>query len=158
MSLTVTATITQGVPVNGQVTVTFTDTTSGVSGLVSRVLVISDDNGNVLATIPMGAVLVATYQISADMFLAFQETIVDDSGTSIGNFSFTTNAFYISAFTQAVVALPTQCSDKFGVIANLSNAQNNMFAALDAGLFGQGVVSQQLITYANFLVVTPYYS
>lgn len=158
MSLIVTGIVTQSVPVLGIVTLTFTDTTAGVSGLVSRVLAIYDDNGNLLTSINMGATLVATYTVSQDTYLLLIETIVDGSGTSIGEFKFLSDSFFIYNFSLGVAALPSQCSDLYGTIANLSNALINQTAAINMALFGQGVVAQALITYANFLTTTPYYA
>lgn len=158
MALTVTATITQSIPVNGNVTITFTDTTTGISGLVSRTLVIKDDNGNTLDTISMGSNPVATYTLTADTYLSFTESIIDNSGLSVGNFTYLSDSFYQYNFSMAVAGISSQCCDTFGILNNLYQAEVNRNAAIYMATFGQGVNAQALITNANFLVSTPYYA
>lgn len=158
MAITVTGKVTASIPVSGTVTLTFTDTTTGVGTLVSRVLNIYDCNGVLLDTINMGAILTANYYITADMYLMFIETIVDNTGTYNGEVNFVSTSFYMSVYAPAVAAVQNYCCDTFGKVSNLSNAQNNRYAAVDMAVFGQGVVAQNLITEANFLVNTPYYA
>lgn len=157
MSLTVTGTVTPSTPNNGVVTLTFTDTTTGVTGLVSRTLVITNPNNVILATINMGATLVATYPITSDQYLIFTETIVDNSGTSVGTVKYLSVVFYEYLFPQLVAAITSDC-DTFGQIYNLSRAELYKDAAVDMGTFSQAVASNALIIQANFYLQTPYYS
>lgn len=155
MALTVTGTISQS---SDGTQVTFTDTTSGVSGLVSRTLTILDSNGNVLTQQSLGAVLTYTYTISQDLYLQFVEVIVDNSGTSTGQVNFLSTVFYELAFAPAITAQICPCDDLFGVIYNLN--QSNLYATA-AQIFaerGIGPQAQAMITQANFLVETPYYA
>lgn len=158
MAVTVKATISAGVPSNGVVALTFTDESTGVGTLVSRVLNIYDYNNNLVDSINMGATLVAIYNTSADGYFSFEEIIVDNTGTYTGTCNYLCMAFYISLYAPAVASLATYCGDLTGQIYNQSNAQNNRYAALDMASFGQGVIAQQLITRANFLIETPYYA
>lgn len=158
MAVTVIATISAGIPNNGLVPLTFLDQSTGVGSLVSRTLNIYDYNNNLVDTVNMGATLTAVYNISADGYFKFVETIVDNTGTYTGTFNFLCVSFYISLYATAVASLTTYCGDLTGQIYNQSNAQNNRYAALDMASFGQGVIAQQLITRANFLISTPYYA
>lgn len=95
--------------------VTFTDTSSGVSGLVSRTLVITDANGNVLQTTNMGATLTAIYPLTKDLYLVFTETIVDNTGTYVLVKNYLSEVFYQIAFSNAIAIYgcncqPSQCS------------------------------------------------
>jgi hypothetical protein len=158
MSVVFAASVSQGIPSNGVVALTFTDASTGISGLISRTLNIYDYNGNLVDTVNMGASLTAAFNISADGYYNFIETIVDGSGTTTGDVAFVSTAFYLSIYAPAIAALSTYCGNQTGQILNYSNAQNNRYAAIDAAMFGQGVLAQGLITYANFLVTTPYYA
>ena len=157
MSVVIAGTITPSVPVNGLVTLTFTDKSTGLGTVTSRTLIIANALQQTLATINMGSSLTATYNISGDVFLYFIETIVDNTGTYIGNISYLSTAFYDYTFPPLVAALPNPC-DKFGVIYNLTQAELCKNAAITYGIFGQGINSNTLITEANFLLNTPYYA
>jgi hypothetical protein len=158
MAVVFSANVSQGIPANGMVELLFTDTSTGISGLISRMLNIYNFNNILVATINMGAVLTANFPVSADGYYNFTETIVDGSGTTIGDVAFLSTSFYESLYAPAIASLPTQCGNQTGQILNYSNAQNNRYAAVDAGVFGQGVLAQGLITRANFLLTTPYYA
>lgn len=150
--------VTQSVPVNGVVTLTFTDATTGLGTVSSRILVISDANGNILQTINMGSSLTATYSITQDIYASFVETIVDNTGTYTATVNYVSTAFYIYAYAPAVVSVSSECCDTFGTILRLYDAEDNKNAAVYMAQFGQGVNSQALITQANFLVNSPYYA
>ncbi len=158
MAVVVKATISASIPNNGNVTLTFTDQSTGLGTVISRTLTIYDYNGVLLDTINMGASLTATFVVVADGYFSFDEQIVDNTGTYSATFGYVCQAFYMSIYAPAVASLPTFCGDLTGQIYNLSNAQNNRYAALDMASFGQGVIAQALITRANFLVQTPYYA
>lgn len=158
MAVTVKASVSAGEPSNGLVPVNFLDESTGIGTLVSRTLNIYDYNNNLVDTVNMGATLTATYNVSADGYFSFQEIIVDNTGTYTGTFNFLCISFYVSLYAPAVAALTTYCGDLTGEIYNQSNAQNNRYAGLDMASFGQGVIAQQLITRANFLITTPYYA
>lgn len=154
------ATVIEGIPSNGVVPLLFIDNSTGIAGLISRVLNIYDPNDVLLDTVNMGGTNTASYNTPADGYFSFQLTTVDSNGTH-GPTGCTTNivstAFYMSVYAPAIAAISTYCGNQTGQILNYSNAQNNRYAAIDAGVFGQGVLAQALITYANFLVTTPYY-
>lgn len=157
MALTVTGNITSSIPVAGLVTLTFTDTTEGVGTLVSRILTIYDDNGDMVDTINMGTNLTAQYQISQDVYLSFSETIIDNTGTYTGIVNDTSTAFYNFTFPPLVAAILNDC-DTFGQIYNLTRAELYKDSAITFGTFGLGVNAQQNITQANFYLNTPYYA
>lgn len=158
MAVTVKASVSAGEPSIGLVPINFLDESTGIGTLISRVLNIYDYNNNLVDTVNMGATLTATYNVSTDGYFSFQEIIVDNTGTYTGTFNFLCISFYVSLYAPAVAALTTYCGDLTGQIYNQSNAQNNRYAALDMASFGQGVIAQQLITRANFLITTPYYA
>ncbi len=151
--------VTAGVPVAGVVELTFTDTTTGITGLSSKTLVITDPLGTVLDTISMGAGTTATYDITSDQWLRWVLTVVDANGTSTATVDYVSIAFYQSVFAPAVAALTNlETCNIFGQAQNLSLAELNKNAALDMAQFGQAVQSNALIIYANYLANTPYYA
>lgn len=156
MVVVVSGTVTAGIPVNGVVTTTFTNTTS-TTDLVSKILVITNPLGIILDTVNMGSSDAATYDVTSDQWLLFTLTIVDSYGTSIGTFSYVSDAFYNYQFPQSIAAIISDC-DTFGKIYNLSRAELYKNAAITQGLFGQGVQSNALIIQANFYLMTPYYA
>ena len=161
MAYVYSATVSQGVPSNGIAPLTYTDNSTGIVGLVSRILNVYDPNDVLLFTVNMGSNPVAVVNITADGYFSFQLTTVDGGGTH-GPTGCTTNfvstSFYISVFPAEIANISTYCGNQTGQILNYSNAQNNRYAAVDAGVFGQGVLAQGLIVYANFLLNTPYYA
>jgi hypothetical protein len=159
MSVVIKGIITASTPNAGVVTLTFTDESTGLGTVISRVLTIYDFNGNLLDTINMGSALTVNYNVTADGYFSFVETVSDNAGGPyVETVNYTSIAFYISVFAPAVAAIPTYCSDIYGRVNNLNNAEINKNAALDMTLFGQGVAAQALITRANFLLATPYYA
>lgn len=158
MAVVTSGNVTQSVPANGVVVLTFTDTSTGVGTLISRTLNIYNSLGIIVDTVNMGAMLTATYSISADGYYSFVETIIDNTGTYVLTVNYVATAFYQYAFSQAVAALTSLCGVIYGQVYNLSYAEINKNSAIDMALFGQGVNAQSLITYANFLIATPYYA
>lgn len=73
---------------------TFTDETTGIGTLVSRILVITDSNNTVVNTINMGATLTGNQGITKDVFYTFTETIVDNTGTYTVIVTYLSTAFY----------------------------------------------------------------
>jgi hypothetical protein len=157
MATIASGTVTASVPNGGIVTTLFTDTTTGISGLISKTLVITDTLGNVLQTTDMGVGTTATFPVTSDQWLRYTLTVVDNNGSSVAVVDYVVIAFYQSVFAPAVAALTnsTTCN-LFGQTTNLANAELNKNAALDMALFSQPVQSNALIIYANFLVNTPY--
>jgi flagellar hook assembly protein FlgD len=158
MSVVFKANVSQSTPSNGVVTLTFTDQTTGLGTVSARTLNIYDYNDVLVATINMGASTTATYNVSADGYFTFSESITDNTGTYTGEIAFLCTAFYISAFVQSVASNSTYCGDLYGTVFNQSRAQNDRNAAIDMASFGQGVIAQQLITQANFYITVPYYA
>jgi len=151
--------VTAGIPIAGVVTLTWTDTSTGVTGLVSKVLVITDPLGNVLDTVNMGAATTATYDVTSDQWLQFEMTITASSGNGTVTKAYVCISFYQSVFAPAIAALTSlETCNVFGQAQNLSLAELNKNAAIDMAQFGQAVQSNALIVYANFLVSTPYYA
>lgn len=158
MSVVFSANVQQSVPSLGMVTLTFTDTTTGLGTVSARTLTIYDYNNVLVKTINMGTSTTATFQISADGYYTFDESITDNTGTYIGEVAFLCTAFYIAAYVQSVASNATYCGDLFGTVFNQSRAQNYRYAAIDMASFGQRVIAQELITQANFYVTTPFYA
>ncbi len=158
MAVVMSATVSTSIPVSGVVTLTYTDTSTGVGTVISRTLVITDPNGVVLDTISMGSFLTAEYGVTSDQYLTFTETLVDNTGTYTHELNYLSTAFYDYQYPQTILDIYSVCSDTFGVLQNLSNSQLYYEAAEDAALFGQSVAAGTLITQANFLLTTPYYA
>ena len=128
--------------------ITFTDTSTISGSLVSRVLVIKDPNDVVLATINMGAVLVATYTITSDQYLKFIETIVDGSGSHVVEEDYMSVYFYTTQFL--VIMKQLNCCRNKLVFNQLNEAGNYYDAANDYALtVGGGVLANLNIIAAN---------
>jgi flagellar hook assembly protein FlgD len=158
MSVVFSANVSQSTPVAGVVTLTFRDTTTGLGTVSARTLTIYDYNDDLVQTISMGTSTTATFNVSADGYFTFDESITDNTGTYTGDVAFLCTAFYINAYVTSVASNTTYCGDLYGVVFNQSQAQNYRYAAIDMASFGQGVIAQQLITQANFYITTPYYA
>lgn len=158
MSVVFKASVTQSTVSSGIVTLTFQDQTTGLGTVSARTLNIYDYNNVLVKTINMGTSTTANFQIQADGYYVFDESITDNTGTYTGAVNFLATAFYINEYTQSVAANATYCGDLYGIVFNQSRAQNYRYAAIDMASFGQGVVAQQLITQANFYILTPYYA
>ncbi len=130
---------------------TFTDTSTGVSGLISRILNIYDPNGILLSTVNMGATLTATYDISGDGYFQFIETIVDGTGTYVLTINYLSTAFTDNVIVNTLVQLGCSCSlESFNFI---DIAYFFRFAALRLALGGFGVAAQANIL-AAYSVIT----
>lgn len=102
------------VVVKGEVTqsldgrdLTFTDQSTGVGTLISRILVIYDADGDILTTINMGGTLTAPYDITADAYFSFVETIIDNTGTYTLIVNYLSTTFY--EITYAPLANKLDC-------------------------------------------------
>ena len=125
---------------------TFTDTTTGVGTLTSRVLVITDSNNVVVATINMGATLTATTTITKDVFYTFVEIIVDNAGTYILTITFLSTAFFEITF--APLANKLDC----GTPEKCLNLYKGLIAKADAEAFALrnvATLAQSNINAAN---------
>ncbi len=157
MAVVVSGNVAASIPSAGVVTLTFTDTSTGVGTLVSRTLVITNANGVIVDTINMGSVLTADYDISADQYLTFTETIIDNTGTYTLIVNYISTSFFEYAFANAIASITSE-NDTYGTIYNLSRADDYKMAAETYGLYGIGVTANALIVQANFYVNTPYYA
>jgi len=129
---------------------TFTDQSTGVSTLVSRILVIYNSDGDVLTTINMGNTLIATYEITADGYFTFVETIVDNTGTYTLNISYLSTTFY--EITYAPLANKLDCC---GCEEKCTNIYKSLIAKDVAELFASRAVAtlaQSNIEDANALL------
>ncbi len=150
MSVTVTGTITPSAPVNGVSAQVFTDTTTGIGTLVSRTLNIYNSDSVLVDTVDMGTSLTATYGISADAYLSFEETIVDNTGTYIGTFNIQTTIFYDITYVNTVAQLGCSCGGESVNYIDISLLFRN--AALILAAFGLGSAAQNNITAANTFI------
>lgn len=142
MALTVTGVVTSNPSGN---TLTFTDTTTGVGTLVSRTLNIYNANGVLLTTINMGATLSTTYSITADQYLSFVETIIDNTGTYTGTVNIVSDGFYwVANLNMLVLFNPNFC--------NITISLAFLAAAQRYGLAGNGIAAQANIILANYYV------
>ncbi len=149
----VTGTVTPSIPsATNVVTLLFTDTTTGVGTLVSRILNIADVNGNVIATINMGSSLTATFQILSDAYYSFTETITDNTGTYTGTINNVYTAFYDYIYSQVIAQLGCSCDCGSEDIRYYDIAQMYKNAAIADALTGSGIAAQNNITMANNLI------
>jgi hypothetical protein len=139
------ATVTQSA--DGTV-LTFTDTSTLSGSLVSRTLVISDQNGVVLDTVNMGASLIATYTISADGYFVFTETIIDGSGSRPVIVKYLSTAFYEITFANTISLSGCSCTP-------CDYADNSLYlylASIRKSVGGFGVAAYDNINKANILI------
>jgi hypothetical protein len=141
---------------NGQV-LTYTDTSSNVGTVTSRILNIYDSNEVLVDTINMGASLTATYNITTDVYLSFIETLVDDGVNHEITVNYLSTIFYEITFAPLIAAQNCD-TDVFGLIYNLTRASLFKESAEIYAEFGVGQNAQANITQANFYLVTPYYA
>lgn len=128
----------------------YTDT--GTYGtIVSRTLVISDYQGNVLETVNMGATLTYSYSITADNWYQFVCTVIDNTGTFVTTIYYVSTGFYWATYLAQFVATNCGCT---GNNCNLEISQSLLQAALRFNLAGQsGAASAQAcIIGANYFV------
>jgi hypothetical protein len=107
MAVLTSATITQdptGTPV------TYTDTSTGVTGLISRTLTITDANGNVLQVVNMGSTLVYNFPMTKDLYLSFGLVIIDSTGTYPLTKNYLSTVFYQIAFSNAIATYGANCN------------------------------------------------
>lgn len=139
-------------------TLVFTDTSTGLTGVTSRVLNLYDPNGVNITTINMGTGVTAEWNITADQWISFVETIVSNEGTNTLVLHYLSTAFYENTFANAMVGQTCPNGDYYGVFFNLNRSQDFYQAALRFFIGGFGISAQAMITQANFYVATPYYS
>lgn len=129
---------------------TFTDTSTISGSLVTKILVITDANGVVLATISMGALTTVTYGITADQYLTFTMTLTDSSGAHIVTVNFLSTTFYEIAFVNVIAQQGCSCNCSYD--SNINRAQNFKFAADYFALYGLGVAANNNILAANTFI------
>jgi len=127
---------------------TFTDTSTLSGGLVSRSLVITDQNGDVLDTVNMGSALIATYIIDADGYFTFTETLIDGTGPHTVVINYLSTAFYEIAFANTISLSGCSCAP----CDYADNSYYLMQAAIRFALGGFGVAAATNITAANILI------
>lgn len=128
----------------------FTDQTAGLGTIISRSLDIYDGNGNLLDTIDMGGNLTATYDITADGYFSFIETIVDNTGIYTLLKNYLSTAFY--EITYAPLANKLDCCGNEEKCLNLYKAE---ICKADAILFferGVAELAQSNIEAANLFL------
>lgn len=129
---------------------TFTDT--GTYGTVSsRILLIKDRNGIVLATINMGTNLTAPYYITADAEFDFFLTVVDNTGTFTTHVYYPAIGFYTIAYLNRFNNNNCGC-DPRGLYVD--EAEANITAALRFNIAGDLVNANTCILRANILINT----
>lgn len=153
MAVVVSGNVSAGTPVNGNLTLTFTDTSTGVSSLVSRILNIYDSNGTpVVSPINMGATLTATYVTTTDKYLSFVEIIVDNTGTYPLTVNYLSTTFYQISFANAIAALPNDfnCGSEQLTYIDISNLYAQ--AAERYALSALAPAAQNAINAANYFI------
>lgn len=131
---------------------TFTDTSTGVTGLVSRTLNIYDSDDELLTSINMGVSLTAEYAITTDQYLSFVEVIVDGSGTTTGTVNFLSTAFYEIAFANAIAALPADFNCGSNTLTYIDIADLYKQAAERYALSALAPAAQNAINAANYYI------
>ena len=133
---------------NGNV-LTFTDTSTGIGTLTSKTLVIYDSNGAILTTIAMGAGLTATYNITADLYMSFVMTIIDNTGTYPFTYNFLSTTFYDTNLANIVAQMGCGCGTDNENLIYADIGEIFKSAALRDALSALAVAAQSMITAAN---------
>lgn len=131
---------------------TFTDTSSGISPVVSRTLTIEDANGNVLTTIPMGTSLTATYDITADAYFVFIEQISDGTNIYTLTIAYLSTAFYENTYSNTIAQLGCDCNCGNEDLTYADKAELFKAAALRFASGGFGVAANNEIIAANIYI------
>jgi hypothetical protein len=130
----------------------YNDTTTGITGLVSKVLTIYDSNGDLLDTINMGSSTTASYVITTDLYLATVLTIVDGNGTTVGDLNYLSTAFYEIAFANAIAALPCDFNCGSNALTYIDIADLYKQAAERYALSALAPAAQNAINAANYYI------
>lgn len=139
---------------NGGLILTFTD--SGNYGTVtSRVLNIYDPNGVLLQTYNMGANLTQNYPVTADQYLSFVLTVIDNTGTFTATVNYLAEGIYIAAYLKRITALGCNCDCHSRILCNLIAGERFLSAAERFALSGLGVAANSNIQAANVYVNLP---
>lgn len=126
---------------------TFTDT--GSYGTVSsRTLTISNANGVVLVTANMGSQLTYVYNITADAYLTFVLTVIDNLGTVTATVNYVAFGYYSAAYLNKIAVSNCGCGD----FENLEIAELFFTASQRFALAGLGVPSNSNIVAANVYI------
>jgi hypothetical protein len=131
---------------------TFTDTSTGVGTLVSRILTIQNANDVVLDTIDMGASLTATYDITADAWFKFTEQIIDETGTYTLTLTYLSTAFYENTFSNTIAQLGCDCNCGNEDLTYADKGELFKAAALRFAAGGFGVAANNNIVAANIYI------
>lgn len=132
---------------------TFQDTSSGMSSVTSRVLVIKDAAGTTLTTINMGSTLTATYNITADKYLSFYLTIVNSGTTYNLQVNYMSQQFYNISQVQVIVNGGCSCDDNNELCTDSTKAREAINAALTYFNIGEGEDCQAMLDAANAYLV-----
>lgn len=133
-------------------TLLFTDTSSGVVDLVSRILTIQNSNDVVLDTIDMGDSLTASYDITADQWLKFSEQVIDGSGTYTLTLTYLSTAFYENTFSNTIAQLGCDCNCGNEDLTYADKGELFKAAALRFAAGGFGVAANNNIVAANIYI------
>lgn len=152
MAIIVSGNVTPNTPVNGNLTLTFTDMSTGVGTLVSRILTIYNSNAVLVTTINMGATLTATYIVTTDQYLSFVETIVDNTGTYVLTVNYLSTTFYQISFANTIAALPNDfnCGSEQLTYIDISDLYAQ--AADRYALSALAPAAQNAINTANYFI------
>jgi len=139
-------------------TLTFTDTSTGVGTITSRILTIYDSGGTLLDTIDMGAGLTATYGITSDVYLTFVLTLTNDAAeTYTVTVNYISVRFYKNAQAALAALLSVPCSCEGIVCSGLVKARESINAATTYFNIGDAASSQIMLTAADFYILNPTY-
>jgi hypothetical protein len=125
--------------------------TGSYGTIVSRTLVITDYEGNVLENVSLGATLTYDFTISADAWFCFTGTIVDNTGTYTSVVYYVSTGFYWATYLEQFTSTNCGCT---GVNRNLELSQLQLQAALRFNLAGASgaAAAQNCIIMANYFV------
>lgn len=131
---------------------TFTDNSTGIVSLVSRILNIYDSNGTLLTSINMGVTATATYAISADGYFSFVLITIDANGTHTGPKNYLSSTFFKITFVNVIAQLGANCNCGSEQLTYADIAQLYKTTADTYALLGLGTAAQTAITTANVLI------
>ncbi len=138
-------------------TLTFQDTSTGTTSVTSRSLQISDSNGQNLATINMGVSLTANFAITADVWLSFLLTFVDNGTTYTKTVNYMSSQFYKLAQAGLAQFNNCGCLDDSITCNNIVKARESINAAITFFNIGDSVSCQTALNAADYYITNPTY-
>lgn len=132
-------------------TLTFNDTGS-YGTIISRSLQVNDFNGNPLSTINMGLTLTTPYGITADQWIQFVLTVVDNTGTFTVTKNYLAEGIYTALFLNIMKQLGCSCNCSQEAFENLFIGEIFLMTAERFAIGSAPISAENNIVAANLYI------